>query len=58
MSDLLEVPLPSEMLEVPRNELDDRMPLSLLTANLDEVQLADPREGTYDNYVELAVYPP
>ena len=38
--------------------MNDGMPLSLLTANVDEVTLADPGFEVSASYVELAVYPP
>ena len=55
--DLLELPLANELAKETRNELDDRMPLCLLTANADEVTLAEPQVDPNVSYVELAVYP-
>ena len=54
----MEMPLPSELATEPHDDLGDRMPLSLLAANLDEVTLGDPSEGYDEQFVELAVYPP
>ena len=42
----------------PRDELNDRMPVSLLTADLDAVTLAEPSQDIDSDFVELAVYPP
>ena len=42
VSDLLELPLPEELKKETRNELDDRMPFSILTANVEEVTLPEP----------------
>ena len=50
--------MPEELKEVTRNKLDDRLPLSLLIANVDEVTLAEPSADISASYVELAVYPP
>jgi hypothetical protein len=58
VSDLLELPLPEELKKETRNELDDRMPLSLLTADVDEVTLAEPSTDVSASYVELGVSPP
>ena len=58
VSDLLELPLPEELKKETRNELDDRLPLSLLTANVDEVTLEEPSTDISASYVELAVYSP
>jgi len=58
VSDRLELPLPDEHRPEQRDELNDRMPLSLLTASVDEVTLAEPSDGIYASYVELAVCPP
>ena len=58
VKDLLELPLADELSKEPRDELNDRMPLSLLTANVDEVTLAEPCVDPSISYVELAVYPP
>ena len=56
--DMLELPLADDMAKETHNELNDRMPLSLLTANVDEVTLAEPQVDPNVSYVELAVYPP
>ena len=58
VSDLLELPLPEELKKETRNELDDRMPLSLLIADIDEVTLAEPSTDVSASYVELCVSPP
>jgi len=57
VSDLLELPLAEELKKETRDELNDRLPLTLLTANVDEVTLAEPSDINA-SYVELAVYPP
>ena len=58
VSDLLELPLVEELKRETRDELDYRLPLSLFTASLDEVTLAEPSDEAHASYVELAVYPP
>ena len=50
--------MPEELKKETRNELDDRLPLSLLTANVDEITSAEPSTDISASYVELAVYPP
>ena len=44
--------------EVTPDELDDRLPLSLLSAPTEELILVPPIELNHDTHVELAVYPP
>ena len=43
---------------VPHDDLGDRMPLSLLTAPVEELILVPPIELNLESHVELAVYPP
>ena len=57
VTDRLELPLLGELKREQRDELNDRLPLSLLTANVDKVTLAEPSGGTDASYVELAVCP-
>ena len=58
VSDLLELLLAEELKMKTRDELNDRLPLALLTANVDEVTMAEPSSEVNASYVELAVYPP
>ena len=58
VADLLEIPLPTEMHEAKHDDQSDRMPLSLLCANIDAVTLAEPLNEIDQEFVELAVYPP
>jgi hypothetical protein len=58
VSDLLDFPLPEKLKEKERDELHDRLPLALLSANIDEVTLAEPSYDLNASHVELAVYPP
>ena len=54
----LKTPLGTEMEQTTRNELDDRLPLTLLLANVDEVTLVEPIIAAEVDHVELAIYPP
>ena len=58
VSDLLELSLAEELKRETRDELDDRFPLLLRTANIDEVTLAEPSDEIDASFVELAVYSP